>query len=166
MFEPARQNKTTDIIIEKIRAAILDGKLQPGDRLPPEKELGEQFSVSKQTMRESLRALDLSGELRITRKLKYTKPRAGKLLKASVEVAPPAADVGSRGTVFCEAEISDKRVLKPLRESLKALPSGSDRARCTWRIPRNARGEEINFLLHVVYQHGGVRRDVTALVRR
>ncbi len=61
MFEPARQNKTTDIIIDKIRTAILEGKLQPGDRLPPEKELGDQFSVSKQTMRESLRALEYMG---------------------------------------------------------------------------------------------------------
>lgn len=61
MFEPARQHKTTDIIIEKIRTAILEGKLQPGDRLPPEKELGDQFNVSKQTMRESLRALESMG---------------------------------------------------------------------------------------------------------
>lgn len=61
MFETARQSKTTDIIIEKIRAAILEGKLQPGDRLPPEKELGDQFGVSKQTMRESLRALEHLG---------------------------------------------------------------------------------------------------------
>lgn len=61
MFEPARQNKTTDIIIDRIRTAILEGKLRPGDRLPPEKELGEQFNVSKQTMRESLRALEYMG---------------------------------------------------------------------------------------------------------
>lgn len=61
MFKPARQNKTTDIIIERIRTAILEGKLQPGDRLPSEKELGEQFQVSRQTMRESLRALEHLG---------------------------------------------------------------------------------------------------------
>ena len=61
MFETARKNKTTDIIINKIRTAILEGKLKPGDRLPPEKELGDQFGVSKQTMRESLRALEHMG---------------------------------------------------------------------------------------------------------
>ena len=61
MFGPARQNKTTDIIIEQIRTAILEGKLAPGDRLPSEKELGEQFQVSRQTMRESLRALEHMG---------------------------------------------------------------------------------------------------------
>ena len=61
MFESARQNKTTDIIIERIRTAILEGKLKPGDKLPPEKELGDQFNVSRQTMRESLRALEHMG---------------------------------------------------------------------------------------------------------
>ena len=63
MFGSARRNKTTDIIIDKIRTAILEGKLKPGDRLPPEKELGEQFQVSKQTLRESLRALEHMGML-------------------------------------------------------------------------------------------------------
>lgn len=61
MFESARQDKTTDIIIERIRAAILEGKLKPGDRLPSEKELGEQFKVSRQTLRESMRALEHLG---------------------------------------------------------------------------------------------------------
>ncbi len=61
MFESARQNKTTDIIIERIRTAILEGRLKPGDRLPPEKQLGEQFKVSRQTLRESMRALEHLG---------------------------------------------------------------------------------------------------------
>jgi GntR family transcriptional repressor for pyruvate dehydrogenase complex len=60
-FGSARRRKATDIIIEAIRVAVLDGTLAPGDRLPPEKELGEQFGVSKQTLRESLRALEHMG---------------------------------------------------------------------------------------------------------
>lgn len=61
MFETARQSKTTDIIIGQVRTAILEGRLKPGDRLPPEKQLGEQFQVSKQTLRESMRALEHMG---------------------------------------------------------------------------------------------------------
>ncbi|BBO67602.1 GntR family transcriptional regulator [Desulfosarcina alkanivorans] len=61
MFETARQSKTTEIIIGQIRTAILAGRLAPGDRLPPEKKLGEQFQVSKQTLRESMRALEHMG---------------------------------------------------------------------------------------------------------
>jgi len=61
MFETVRQNKTTEIIIGQIRTAILEGRLSPGDRLPPEKRLSEQFQVSKQTLRESMRALEHMG---------------------------------------------------------------------------------------------------------
>lgn len=114
---------------------------------------------------ESLRALDLSGQLRITRRVKHTKPRAGKVLSASVEVAPAAADDGSRGTLFCDATVG-KRDLKPVKETIKALPSGNDRASCAWRIPAGTRGKDVSFLVHVVYQHGGVRADLTKRIRR
>jgi GntR family transcriptional repressor for pyruvate dehydrogenase complex len=65
MFEAARQSKTTQIIIDQIRTAILTGRLAPGDRLPPEKRLGEQFQVSKQTLRESMRALEHMGLIEV-----------------------------------------------------------------------------------------------------
>jgi len=65
MFETARQSKITEIIIDQIRTAILEGRLSPGDRLPPEKQLGEQFQVSKQTLRESMRALEHMGLINV-----------------------------------------------------------------------------------------------------
>ena len=61
MFKIARTSTITQKIINQIRTAILEGKLKPGDVLPPEKELMEQFGVSKQTLRESLRALEHMG---------------------------------------------------------------------------------------------------------
>ncbi|MBW2298622.1 MAG: FadR family transcriptional regulator [Deltaproteobacteria bacterium] len=61
MFKIARTSTITQKIIDQIRTAILAGKLKPGDVLPPEKELTEQFGVSKQTLRESLRALEHMG---------------------------------------------------------------------------------------------------------
>ncbi len=61
MFKTARTRTITQKIIDQIRTAILKGKLKPGDVLPPEKELVEQFGVSKQTLRESLRALEHTG---------------------------------------------------------------------------------------------------------
>ena len=61
MFKTARTSTITEKIISQIRTAILAGKLKPGDILPPEKELVDQFGVSKQTLRESLRALEHMG---------------------------------------------------------------------------------------------------------
>ena len=61
MFKIARTSTITQKIIDQIRTAILEGKLKPGDVLPPEKKLMQQFGVSKQTLRESLRALEHMG---------------------------------------------------------------------------------------------------------
>lgn len=45
----------------QLREAILDGTLRPGDELPSERELCEQFGVSRTTVREALRALQAQG---------------------------------------------------------------------------------------------------------
>jgi len=62
LFGAARNNeKITDVIISQIRDAVLSGKLKPGDRLASEKELVAEFDVSKATLREALRALEVMG---------------------------------------------------------------------------------------------------------
>lgn len=44
-----------------IERLILDGKLAPGERLPPERELAEHFGVSRVSIREGLRELENRG---------------------------------------------------------------------------------------------------------
>ncbi|NNF98817.1 MAG: FadR family transcriptional regulator [Desulfobacteraceae bacterium] len=61
MFKEVRPSKITQKIIAQVRTAILEGKLKPGEKLPPEKDLVDLFQVSKQTLRESLRALEHMG---------------------------------------------------------------------------------------------------------
>jgi GntR family transcriptional repressor for pyruvate dehydrogenase complex len=53
--------KVSDGIIKQIRNSILTGELKPGDKLASEKELVDQFKVSKSSMREALRALEVLG---------------------------------------------------------------------------------------------------------
>jgi GntR family transcriptional regulator, transcriptional repressor for pyruvate dehydrogenase complex len=65
MFEDVSRDKMPMRIIRQMRSAILSGKLKPGDHLPPEKELLEQFGVSKHTLREALRALEIIGLVNI-----------------------------------------------------------------------------------------------------
>jgi GntR family transcriptional regulator, transcriptional repressor for pyruvate dehydrogenase complex len=65
MFQSVKPNKISEHIIEQIRQAIFEGRLHPGDKLPPEKALMETFQVSKTTLREALRALEVLGFLEI-----------------------------------------------------------------------------------------------------
>ena len=47
--------------MEQIRDLIKEGKLKPGDRLPPEQVLAEQFGTSRPSVREALSALEILG---------------------------------------------------------------------------------------------------------
>ena len=49
----------TDEAILKIKEMILAGDLKPGDRLPPEKELGEALGLSRSSLREAVKALEI-----------------------------------------------------------------------------------------------------------
>jgi GntR family transcriptional repressor for pyruvate dehydrogenase complex len=47
----------TDDAIESIKQMIIDGRLNPGDRLPKEQELAESLGLSRGSLREAVRAL-------------------------------------------------------------------------------------------------------------
>src|SRR5262249_42162719 len=68
-----KKSKTPGVVINQIRAAILDGLYKPGDRLL-EAELAEQFHVSRSPVREALQALESEGTLSAT-------PYAGAVVK-------------------------------------------------------------------------------------
>lgn len=58
---PPIRRKRTDEIVDALKRTIIEHGLQPGDRLPQERELMEQFSASKGTIREALKALEVQG---------------------------------------------------------------------------------------------------------
>jgi len=65
MFKSVKSNKVSEHITEQIRKAIFAGSLKPGDKLPPERELMKNFKVSKATLREAMRSLEVLGFLEI-----------------------------------------------------------------------------------------------------
>ena len=54
-----------DRVVEHIRTAIEAGELKPGDRLPPERELAHQLSISRATLRSAMGYLAAMGVLKI-----------------------------------------------------------------------------------------------------
>jgi DNA-binding GntR family transcriptional regulator len=67
------KRKTPSILIQQIRAAILDGLYKPGERLM-EADVAAQFHVSRSPVRETLQALESEGTL-------VTTPYAGAMVR-------------------------------------------------------------------------------------
>ena len=61
LFNPIRPKRAFEEISNEIKRLIFTAVLKPGDRLPSETELANQFGVGRQTIREALRLLELSG---------------------------------------------------------------------------------------------------------
>ncbi len=59
--DAVRKTKVYEKITEQIQRLIRDGLLKPGDKLPPERELAEMFQVSRGSLRDAIRALELMG---------------------------------------------------------------------------------------------------------
>ena len=53
----------TDIVVQGIRQMIVDGRLRPASRLPVEKDLAAALGVSRNPLREGVRALSMMGVL-------------------------------------------------------------------------------------------------------
>jgi GntR family transcriptional repressor for pyruvate dehydrogenase complex len=65
MFEPVKNQRISDEILQQIREAVFSGKFQIGDRLPNERNLAELFAASRTSVREALRALEQEGVIYI-----------------------------------------------------------------------------------------------------
>lgn len=75
----------TEQIMEQIAQLITSGQIEPGKKLPNERELAEQFKVTRGRVREALRALSLIGLITI-------KPGEGTFVKEQ-EVNLPAQTI-------------------------------------------------------------------------
>lgn len=65
MFRPVKTKKVYEEIIEQLKNLIIDGKLQPGDKLMSERELSERLNVSRASVREAFSALEMMGVIDI-----------------------------------------------------------------------------------------------------
>ena len=65
MFKRAKQSRVFQDVVEQIQDAILSGKLEPGSKLPAERELKDMFNTSRGTLREALRVLEQKGLIEI-----------------------------------------------------------------------------------------------------
>jgi GntR family transcriptional repressor for pyruvate dehydrogenase complex len=65
VFEPAVSRRAFDAIVNQLRERLRNDELKPGDRLPSERQLAEQLQVSRNTVREAFRMLEIAGLIQI-----------------------------------------------------------------------------------------------------
>lgn len=81
-----REPRLSDKVADRMLETILSRRLQVGDRLPSERELGEQFGVSRTVVREAVRALVAKGVIEV---------RSGSGLRvAAVDAAAVTESIG------------------------------------------------------------------------
>lgn len=68
MIEPIKRLNVTDSIVHQIKELVLQGKLNQGDKLPPERELMNLFEVGRPSLREALKVLEAQGLIEKTQK--------------------------------------------------------------------------------------------------
>ena len=61
MYTPIQPRKVFEQVVVQIEQRIVSGELRSGDRLPTERELAEQFHVSRTAVREALKTLAQKG---------------------------------------------------------------------------------------------------------
>ena len=65
MFRKTQHNRVFQDLVDQIQEAIVDGRLKPGDKLPPQRELVDMFQTSRASIREALRVLEQKGLIEV-----------------------------------------------------------------------------------------------------
>ena len=61
MYKIVRSSRLYEQIVQQVEESIHKGGMKPGDQLPPERELAQQFGVSRTAVREAVKALREKG---------------------------------------------------------------------------------------------------------
>ncbi|WP_079054022.1 FadR/GntR family transcriptional regulator [Streptomyces graminilatus] len=111
-----QKGTVTERAIEQIKSLIGEGRLEPGERLPTERELATRLGISRSSMREAIRALTVMGvlEARHGSGIYVTQLEAGDLLETFGVVADLA-----RGPRMAEL-LEVRRILESTATALAA----------------------------------------------
>lgn len=123
MYSRIQSSRLYEQIVEQIEQLILDGKLHPGDQLPSERELAEQFDVSRTAVREAVKALREKGLVEIeTGRGTFITHGVSKALRRSLDWMVRSGD-GNRLADLVQV----RNILEPEIAALAAeMATGSD----------------------------------------
>ncbi len=116
VFKPPVRRRVHEEIAEQLRDAILDGRLAPGQKLPPERELAERFQVNRTSLRQAIKVLEGLGLVVVRQGDGATVlPPA----EASLDLLAPM--IFRAGTIDTEVLVHATEVIKPLLLEMSRL---------------------------------------------
>ena len=115
-FRPPLRRRIHEDVFEQVRDAILDGRFRPGDKLPPERELAEQFEVNRTSVREAIKRLEALGLVMVRQGDGAT---VQPLIEASLDLLAPMVFHGGRVDAQVLTEMSE--VINPLLVEMAQL---------------------------------------------
>jgi GntR family transcriptional repressor for pyruvate dehydrogenase complex len=123
MFKPLEKMRYSEQIAQSIQGRVLRGQVETGDRLPSEKDLAEEFQVSRTVVREAMRLLESSGFVEIKKG-----PTGG--IFVATEYHKPTSDslrnLMTSGVVTLDHVMDLRWLLEPhmvVQAALKARPA-------------------------------------------
>ncbi|MBP5855418.1 FadR family transcriptional regulator [Marivibrio halodurans] len=112
---------TYRVVAETIEREIMEGRLQPGDRLPSETALAEQLGVNRSTAREGLRLLEQTG---------LVERKSGRRLHAAIPGHVELSTRASRALLLQQVTFIDLHqllmALEPAAAAMAATTIGED----------------------------------------
>ncbi len=138
LYKPIHPIKVSSEIVAQIRDLIYSGLLKPGEQLPVERELANNFGVSRATLREALNILDAMGLIEIIRRKGiFIKPLASSelqgplttFLNSSAHRAYELFEVRKSldaQIVYTAAKRATPQNIKELAECLEAMKRNAD----------------------------------------
>lgn len=120
----AKRGKAYEGVAQAVRELVFSGRLSEGMRLPPERQLAEQFGVSRVVVREAIRTLEHDGILRVQ------KGAGGGTFVASALDKPLATSIANllaSGSISLEHLFEMRLMLEPPAAALAAARAGRER---------------------------------------
>lgn len=68
IYSQIKPHKITEEIVQQIKSLIKDGKLRPGEKLPPERTLSDFLGVGRSSLREAINILETLGFVEIKKR--------------------------------------------------------------------------------------------------
>ena len=146
-----KTNRAYEVVIEAIKKKIKNGEIKKGEKLRPEREIAEDLGVSRASVREAVRALDVIG-------LIESRQGAGNYIKETFEeslIQPLSVMflLESQAAVLA-AERIDEKDIKKLEELIDEMSKTSD----------EEKNVEIDRQLHYIIDNASKNRVISSIL--